>query len=185
MELEQAQQIAEQIRNDLFAYTFKCEIVGAIRRQDDKVYEIEMTALPRTIKEEQVFKEPKIYRDPNFAMAVRKHCNQIIKGDLYSGRYCQLKHRTENITLELYMPKPESWGSVLFYRTGPKEFAKYVYKNITESKGIYHVEGYVSKDNEVQTVATEQDYFDLLGLPYIEPEHRTVTNLKLAMENGG
>ena len=83
----------------------------------------------------------------------------------------------EGVRHELFMTDRANWGPILAIRTGPALLSQRLVTALA-SRGLYRQQdGYVRyaggrNAGEIRMVATEEEYFSLCGLAYIEPRDR-------------
>lgn len=186
MKLEQAQNIAQSLIEDLKSSCHRIEIGGSIRRNKPDVKDIELICIPVfgqfptgqmslegdpiTSFENLLFKRISANRDKY----------DIIKmGDKYAQIEVFDEHATgtrQYIKVDVFTATFQTWGYILMLRTGPAELSKWA---VTELKRI----GFAPKDGAVWSnelhegmikiaTPTEGEVFDLLRIDYIEPEDR-------------
>lgn len=168
--LTHAQDIADRVRNELLPFCDRCEIAGSIRRRKERVKDIEIVCIPQQIIEQVpsgLFKEFGLH--PGFVDTVNRWPK--VKGEPW-GRYTQ-RLLPEGIALDLFMATPDNWGVIFAIRTGSAEFSYRVLATAWVRAG-YRSEGGVLMRNGAPTfVREERDLFELLGIPWVEPEART------------
>ena len=144
MKLEQAQKIASSLIADLKPFCHRIEIGGSIRRKKPEVKDIELGE-----------KYAQIQLDLT-------ECDEWTAEILGEDKY---------IKVDVFTATPGTWGYIFLLRTGPAEFSKWV---VTELKR----RGYTPKDGAVWhgdlriNTLDEEMVFRLLGIDWIEPEHR-------------
>lgn len=158
MKLEQAQKIADRIKAELVPYCRRIEIAGSIRRKRPEVKDIELVVI----------------RD---AKGIASFVHQVnrwekVKGDPL-GKYTQ-RLLPEGIKLDLFMARPENWGLIYAIRTGSAEFSHLVLANGWVRAGFESIGGMLHKDGKPVEVREERDLFRLIGVPWVEPEERSV-----------
>jgi len=165
-----ALQVATEIVQSLRLLCERIEIAGSIARQQAEVGDIEIVAIPRKFR--LCFGQP-----PDPILAVLEHAGwEAIKN---GERYKQLLSDKYGLALDLFLVLPPAqWGVIKVLRTGPAEFSHWVVTNQKCGGALpdeYRVsEGRVCKKADGTEVPTpeEQDFLDLLGLGWIEPEKR-------------
>lgn len=177
MKLEQAQKIAQSLIADLKPFCHRVEIGGSVRREKAEVKDIEIVCIPKfadvgTGQATLFGGETTITENLLFSYLAGKSEYPIVKmGD----KYCQFEYvgdwRKDDIKVDVFTATPETWGYIFMIRTGPAEFSKWV---VTELKK----RGYTPKDGAVRhgdlriNTLDEEMVFRLLGIDWIEPEHR-------------
>lgn len=90
----------------------------------------------------------------------------ITKGDKLS--HVKLKNKYE---VDIKMSDPSEWGSLLQHYTGSK-MHNIKLRTITQAKNISLSEYGIKKGNRKYKFKNEKDFYNFLGLSYIEPEMR-------------
>lgn len=176
MILEEVKQIAEKYLNLLKPHCWRIEIAGSIRREKPEVKDIEIVAIPRDLI--------------GFSNEVNKL--EKVKGEPM-GKYTQ-RILSEGIKLDLFMANERNWGLIFAIRTGSAEFSHKVLARGWVRAGYKSVNGMLRQNCFLQELADknktqvfgqiidvreEKDLFNLIGVPYIEPNQR---DLKLKEE---
>jgi DNA polymerase/3'-5' exonuclease PolX len=169
MILKKAEEIAESIRASLAPHCGRCEIAGSIRRKKSDVGDIEIVAIPKTIPGDLF--GGNIARDPAFVDVV--HQWPGLKGSPY-GKYTQRWIKGE-IKLDLFMAVPDNWGLIYAIRTGSALYSHHVLAEAWVKAG-YHGNGGMLRlqDGTAVPVREERDLFDMIGVPWMEPEKRNL-----------
>ena len=156
MKLEEACLIATNVLAQLFPHCTRIEIAGSIRRKKPEVKDIEILCIvaPQRMKD--------------FVHIVNKW--EKVKGEP-TGKYTQ-RLLPEGIKLDLFIAKPDNWGLLLAIRTGSVNFSHHVLARSWVKKGYKSVDGMLTRNGKQITVGEETDLFELLEIPYIEPENR-------------
>lgn len=162
--------IAEALVALLRPHTEWIDIAGSLRRGAKQVGDIEVVAIPL----------PSFYE---FTDAM------IDQGDAAKARY-GAKQMTRwgkklrglifrDVKCELYLVDHDNRGFLYWLRTGPDNAQDrantFVVTKIKYGHAPFRIEGgYVWIGQEKLRVETERDWFDLLGIPYLEPGERSV-----------
>lgn len=183
--LARAGDVAGEVLELLMPYCHQIEIAGSVRRKKPFVSDIEILYRPKEAKRE-------VFGDmfaTEYFYPVNDLINQLLTDGIISkrpnvaggftwGRLNKLAiHGESGIPLDLFCePVPHAWGRSLVIRTGPKEL------NISlitaaAARGIkLHAYGEPATEADSPTIVldctTEQQVFDLCGVPYIHPEDR-------------
>lgn len=161
--LEQAKELAEELKQQLSRMTSRIEIAGSVRRCKETVGDIEIVCQPSETFDLFGAAEPQPIYLPYRAVKD-------------GSRYKQ--YRLPNgLCLDLFIVLPPAqWGVILALRTGPMMFSK---KLVTRRPwgylpSEYHVEDGAVWHEERGVIATpeESDYFRLCGLNWIPPQER-------------
>lgn len=94
-----------------------------------------------------------------------------IKGNP-DGKYTQ-RLLPEGIKLDLFMATEMNWGLIYAIRTGSAEYSHQVLATGWVKAGYKSVGGYL-RDSSGKKIPTreERELFDLIGIPWLEPEKR-------------
>lgn len=96
----------------------------------------------------------------------------------------------KNMVIELFMYEPETRGYITWLRTGPGQANRTVMTALLRGAPFHVADGAVwngaKQAGEVDqlNITSEQDWFALLGIPYIEPEHRTDKSYRALLQRG-
>lgn len=178
--------IAQKLVDSLRPYCERIEIAGSIRRGRTEVGDIELVAIPkmerrllvRTLFGEQhtnvnllheqldiLLKSEKIYQPPDspaWGEKYRKFTLTSQKGGFFK--------------IDLFMATPDNWGLIYLIRTGSAEFSEWA---VTQAHkwgplppGYQVAGGQLWFNDQPIPCPEEQTYFDLLGIPFVEPQNR-------------
>jgi len=167
--LEEASPIISRLIGDLLPHCIKLAVAGSARRRKPEIGDIELVALPA----------------PALDMFGLENGNQLETLDwstfgsvIKNGpKYKQIA-LPEGLNLDLFIVTPPAqWGVQFLIRTGPAEFShklvtSRMYGGLLPSY-LKVKDGAIWSRNHIIPTPEEQDVFDLLGIPYIEPENRT------------
>jgi len=165
MILSEATDIANGLVADLRPYCERIEIAGSLRRKKHEVHDIELVVIPCRIAPQKV--------SSSFAAAVLK-LGRILKGKP-TGKYCQIR-LPGSINLDLFMARKENWGFMYAIRTGSADLSRLILAGGWVKAG-YNGDGGMlvnRKTGLTVNVYEEKDLFNLIGIPYREPEKREV-----------
>jgi DNA polymerase/3'-5' exonuclease PolX len=159
MILSKAQAIAEKVKAQLSPFCERVEIAGSIRREKPEVKDIELVCIPR-LRE--------MYGFVSIVNQWKK-----IKGEA-SGRYTQ-RLLPDGINLDLFIANEDNWGLIFAIRTGSAEYSHKVLATGWVKAG-YHGDGgvLIDKDGISAAVREEKDLFDLIGVPFLQPQFRDI-----------
>jgi DNA polymerase/3'-5' exonuclease PolX len=76
------------------------------------------------------------------------------------------------IPVDLYTPPFNNFGTIMFIRTGSREWNTWVINAVARPLAILFREGEVYKKRTLQTIQHETDLFELLEMPWIPPNER-------------
>lgn len=183
MKLAEALPIAERIKTELAPYCSRIEIAGSIRRKRQVVNDIEIVCIisrPMSFWE-QVNRYLKIKGKPG-----AKYTQRVVW--LTDNHYVSpagLYHENTSpwIPLDIFTATPYNWGLIYAIRTGSAGYSHQVLATGWTKKGYHSKEGIlyrtenrgeVNASPRVVHVREEHELFDLIGIPYCDPEKREV-----------
>lgn len=162
MEYKKALEIAESVKALLAPHCDRIEIAGSIRREKPEVKDIEIVAIPKP------------YDTGLFESGIATVINQWpkVRGELP----CKYTQRTlpEGIALDLFFATPENWGLIYAIRTGSADYSHKVLANGWVKAGYKSQDGYLTLYDRRIEVREEQDLFDLIKIPFVEPKYRNL-----------
>lgn len=179
--LADAKRVGEKYRKLLepYCYEGKCVLAGSIRRNCETVGDIEIICQPLSLIDQGLFEGERKIRYPIY---------DAIKGIFHGLKYSKDGRKYKQIlvpdstwdalSIDLFIViPPAQWGYRLAIATGPAQWNKYLVSQRRQGGAFpddYFMENgaiYAPNRNLIE-MPTEQDYFDFLGIPWLEPEHR-------------
>lgn len=169
--LAKAESIAETIVRKLSSRCLRIEIAGSIRRKKPEVGDIEIIAEPYPTRD--------LFNNETYEPHELDEIDWTLYGRLVKGghKYKQIE-LPNGINLDLFIVTPPAqWGVQFLIRTGP---AEYSHKFVTARNQGGMLPSYLKvKDgaiwhgeNRIET-PEEKDVFELIGIPFAEPENRS------------
>lgn len=186
IKLAEARQIIGELVEILRPACERIEIAGSVRRGKPEVHDAEVVIIPTpdllpltdTLIE---------YGRAQYALYGEKRTKrwgQNYRGLLFGGIKC-----------ELFMTNENNWGFQLWLRTGPGDANKYIMNwlglkwlnapvRFQEGSGWYSrhwshdSKKWVAPDRQRLRIASEEDLFAVLGMPYLPPGERTEARYK-------
>ena len=154
MKLEEALSIANEVYYRLRPHCAKIMIVGSIRRQKSEVKDIDIVLIPS---------------NPGQLSHEIDHLGlPVLDGE----KLRRVNYKGTQV--DLYYALPQSWATLLLIRTGSKENnirlcsrARYLGMKL-KANG----DGIIGKDGQLIPIESEEQVYDILGLPYKEPWQR-------------
>ena len=155
------------------------EAVGSLRRERMTIGDIEFLARPHSSPD--LFGCPTTIHLQEVRDAMH-HLGTWVKGGSRMMQITDLLGR-EGVRLELYLVHPPgckcsdcphgpaAWGSMLAIRTGPEELGRYCVTRM-RARGYRHEHGQVRKNGITTPTPTEEDFFELAGVPCLAPQLR-------------
>jgi DNA polymerase (family X) len=166
LELNEAENLAEQIRGAVMEFCDRIEVAGSIRRKRNKIHDIDFVAMTKSdaewLKISQKLKQLK----------AKPNCqgNSVIKAFVP----CQKGF----FQVDFYRAKPSNFGILLLIRTGSAEHNVWL-AGYAFSKGmrLKYSEGLI-KENAVIAGETEKGVFESLDLACPAPFQRETVDGK-------
>ena len=164
MQYELAKKMADKYLNILKPYCDRIEIAGSIRRKKkNDIKDVEIVLIPKGSKLLQ-FKE-----------TVEKW--RKIKGEAI-GKYTQ-RQTEDGVILDIFIANKNNWGLIFAIRTGSAEYSHKVLANGWVSRGYNSKDGVLIPSEKIPLkekvfIYEEEDLFNLIGIPYVEPERREI-----------
>jgi len=161
MKLADALLIANRILAELEPHCERIAIAGSVRRRKAEVGDIEIVAIPKP------------YDTGLFESGIAPLVNRWPK--LRGSLPCKYTQRRlpEGIALDLFFAVPENWGLILAIRTGSAEFSHRVLACGWVARGFHSSGGKLIKGLHTFEVREESELFNLIGVPWVEPEKRS------------
>ncbi len=157
MKYEDAKKIADKYVNILKPYCSRISVAGSIRRKKPEVKDLEIVCVRGKLLEPLFFKKVNEW--------------QKVKGEP-TGKYTQ-RILPEGIKLDLFMCNEDNWGNIFSVRTGSAEYSHKVLACGWVKAGYKSKDGYLTDCNGKKVpLREEKDLFELINIPYIEPEKR-------------
>jgi DNA polymerase/3'-5' exonuclease PolX len=179
--LSEARGISQKIIRALEPFTNRLEVAGSIRRRRTWVRDIEIVAEPEK-RVGDLFGT--LESDVDGIRQTLKGLGTWEKG---GDRFMQVRNVLgSGLTLDLFLViPPAQWGSILAIRTGPAALGR---ECVTRMKrqALKHEGGRVVDLGSGHTLPTptEREFFELAGVPFMEPQYRDTQAQRLEMEGG-
>jgi DNA polymerase/3'-5' exonuclease PolX len=171
--LAKARHIADSLMNALMPGCWRIAPAGSIRREKDRVNDIEIVAIPRLSVD--------IFGDPDGATELQKIIARLVEsgelkrikgGDKYQ-QYVVVRHGCK---LDLFLANADTWGCIYTIRTGSAEFSHRLVTPKSQGglcpDGMRFSGGRLSRHGALLATPEEADVFRELGLDWIEPRDR-------------
>lgn len=185
MDLSSASLLATSWRDRLSTGCNRIEIKGSISRGKSEVNDIDIVCVPVITRERDIFNDPT-------GLSVN-HLEDIIQMNLENGifsyarddrgRLCNGPRQKkfmlpEGIKLELWIVQPPAqWGVIATLRTGPREFGHWLVTHKQQGGALPSnmrvKNGALQNGFKIIETPEEIDFFNAIGLPWIEPKDRT------------
>lgn len=173
MTYTEARYLADTIITKLAPVCDKIKICGSIRRKQKEVSDVDIVVLPRRTPVKDMFGEISGFIViPEFVLAINQW--EKIKGDPL-GKYTQ--RLVDGHKVEISITTPENYGNIVAIRTGNSDFTHLLMIRALKL-GLQQRDGFLWNDSKLIPCPTEEEYFRVLNLPYIEPENRNANSFK-------
>lgn len=153
--------VAKKFLDALQPVTSRVEIAGSLRRRKMWVHDIDIVI------------------EPTKTLVLESHLlDLVIAGKLEpvkgGTKMKQFVARQTGIPIDLYIASQETWATLLLIRTGSKEHNIRLCQRARQLGMMLHASGEGIQDaiGRLLPIYDEKDIFQLLKLPYKEPESR-------------
>jgi DNA polymerase (family 10) len=164
LEIQEAEKIANFIKNSVILHCDQIEIAGSIRRKRPKVHDVDFVVVAKNDYEwQKILAELK-------RLKAKPNCsgNSVIKTNFPCNEGF--------FQVDFYRAKPSTFGIHLLIRTGSAEhnmwLAGYAF---TKGMRLKYSEGLI-KDENIVAGESEKGVFEALELPFPEPHAREITD---------
>jgi DNA polymerase (family X) len=175
MSLPFAKHLAEQMIDLLKPYCERIAVAGSIRREKPDVGDVEICLIPAM--------QPDLLGEWHYSPDL---ISEALTNDGFvlpknGDHFKQAKLPNGGVTFDIFLTTPECWGVIFTIRTGCAEFS---HKLVTpRNQGgllpsyLRVKDGRVWHGNTVMDTPSEEDFFRVIGLPWIPPENREVSHV--------
>jgi len=160
MKLQEAETIAESVKQILQPYCTRIEIAGSIRRRKPFVNDIDIV----------------LQENPDTILSMTNALASIGTLQLNGPKIKRLRYGDKNtgISIDIYIATPQTWATLLLIRTGSKE-NNIRLASLAKSRG-WHLkangEGLFDEHAHMIAGQTEESIYQALGIPYQQPHQR-------------
>lgn len=173
MTLAEATYKANQVVHDLEPLCERILVCGSVRRLQPVCSDLDIVCIPRRDPVKDMFGQLTGYEVyPEFVTKINSW--KKLKGEP-TGKYTQ--RFVYGVKVELSMCTHDNWGNIVLIRTGNADFSHMIMKRVLKC-GLEQREGFLYDGDKIISLKEEQDYFDILNLPYIEPPHRNADSFR-------
>ena len=180
--LAEARAVAESLMAELTPACARIVIAGSIRRDKPLVGDIGLLYIPKYRTEpspEDMFANVELdmvnFRLNHLLASRFLEARPNINGQTSWGPKNKLaRHVASGIPVDLFATIEEAWWVSLVIRTGSKETNLRLTTGAQRLGGTLHAygSGVTKKDGRAYDAHSEQEVFELCGVPYIEPKCR-------------
>ena len=147
----------------LSPYCFEIETLGSIRRLCPLVSDIDLILRVKPYKT-GLF-------ESDFSRIVNEW--QFVKGELeYGSTKLATRVLPNGMQIEMYFADEDNFGYLKMLRTGSKDFNKKIMLPALKKHGFIAEGGYITQDGHRCRVETEEKFFEMMELEYIQPRDR-------------
>ena len=170
MELERARAIAEELKRLLEPACEKITIAGSIRRQKPDVGDIEILAIPKFDGMVDLLDRELKWLIGTRVLEYRPTINRSI---IYGPKNKLLRHIKSSIGIDVFSTTEECWAVSLVVRTGGERTNKRIAYTAMKKGWRFRAygDGFDTPDGHIRC-SSEQEVFEAVGLPYLEPQER-------------
>ena len=181
MELQQASENATKIVESIMSSCQRAQVAGSVRRKKPNVKDIEIVAIVKDW--DNLFKNLS-----SFGKFIKPGVSEIIPwAPRKNAKYLRMMLDID-LKLDLFIASPENWGGLLMMRTGsgvgpdgnpfngftPAMFARW--KKVSNGGRMSGCMPLLPDSKAVVVLREEIDYFNLLGVQWVEPVDRASRN---------
>ena len=179
--------LAENLITVLLPWCERIEVAGSIRRKKPEVGDIEIVAIPKMGVDLFGDCDPKqdhlaarlmvMIRDGAISKLpeINPEKTRPAWGQKYKKFFVTLNDTLGEMQVDLFCCDAKNWGNMFTIRTGSSEFSAALIERIKNQTPYRQQDGYLvdTTRGTVLEVASEQDYFKLAGVGWVNPENRT------------
>lgn len=161
---DEALPIAQSLARTIYPYCEVLYIAGSLRRQKLTIGDIELVAIP----------------SPNLLTFLD---GMVIRGEASKAIYSNGTNRWGNsyrgldyqgMKCEIFLADENNIGYQYWLRTGPGDANTYIMQYCSWKKAPYRAHnGYWWHGESKLAIRGEHELFEMLGIPYLEPQQRT------------
>lgn len=167
---EMAYKVATLIATWMHPHVERCEIAGSLRRGRADVKDIELVLIPKASWLQ--------YTDELLTRG------DFTKRHAWGTRFRAGVHVRSGIPVDMFVADPGNWGWTLALRTGPGDVNERLMTWLkTNHAPIRSSEGYWWHGEHRLLTPTEQDVFDILGIPFVPPEQREIATYRVRLND--
>jgi DNA polymerase/3'-5' exonuclease PolX len=189
MLLDEGKLIANEVLGWLRPGCERVEVAGSIRRGKAEVKDVELVLIPAMAERQVTLFDWGLVSlldgclEAVLGMGLLRF-DEVVKRN--GPKYKRLIHVTSGAVVELFAAKEDNWGLVLALRTGPREFNRLL---VTQRwlggampAGMRMRGGWLWQGEQCLATPTEEEFFQVVGVPCWLPADRTVERLREYLE---
>lgn len=175
MDLKTADRYSESIREWLKERCERIEIAGSIRRRRPNCNDVDVVCIPRYKENTNLFGQVEerinLVHDMLVDYVKATPGTRWHSGGNVAGNWCSLQ--LPKCQLDVFFADAENFGTVLLCRTGSKEHNIWISQRAERMGGHWGVNHGLEIAGDGQIVRrTEEEIYDALELPFLEPVQR-------------
>jgi DNA polymerase (family 10) len=156
-------------------------VAGSLRRRKQWVGDVEIVYVSRKESRPVDFFSNRDYNLADEAIAalvvagVLEKRESVLGHTMYGNQNKLMRHVATGVPVDLFATSESSWFNYLVCRTGPKESNTAIAQAAQDKGWKWHPygSGFTREDGRAaHDVTSEQDLFEFLGMPYLEPWER-------------
>lgn len=171
--LSEAQKLSNEIIKKLALDCERIEAAGSVRRLKPEVGDLEIVCIPK--------RETNLFGEPGASLLNYRLIELIQSGYLLSAgadgdKYKKFYLAPSGVQLDLFITTPEQWGVIFTIRTGSRDFSHRLVTS--QSQGGMLPGGFKVGGGRLWwwdaliSTPEEIDFFDAIGLDWIDPKAR-------------
>jgi DNA polymerase (family 10) len=162
MRLEQADLLAAKVVVAIDELCEKIQVVGSLRRRRSVVHDIDLVVIPKQLLGAWQL------------IANRLHARLKMQKVKMGPKLMTYKFEGRTFTVDVYRATRKTWGVLQLIRTGSTQHNIKMCNHARSLGMMLSAADGVIKDGEVIASRTEEDIFEALNMPFVEPEKREV-----------
>lgn len=178
--ISDALKVAQQLQSELAIFCERIVIAGSIRRQKPTVSDIELLFVPKLAPAKiKLFDEGDMAAQTDIVITHWLNEQVLRKRPSEAGRFAWgpknklAIHMASGIPVDLFSTTLDNWWNALVLRTGSKETCLRLTTGAIGLGKSWAISGPGVVSNGVVTPAhSEEEVFELCGVPYLPPEKR-------------
>ena len=171
--LEKALKYGGRILEILSPHCERIELAGSVRRGKSEVNDIELVCIP---KRSQDLLGTSADVCEGFINAVNRF--EKVRGEPTGKLTRRVLPNTGGVEMDIFIANADNWGWIMALHTGSADFAQVVLLGALKRSGLGAVDGYIYNYREdclnpkLVKVPDEAEFFEMIGLPFIDPRSR-------------
>lgn len=175
MEINAAREIVQSLIDLLAPDCERIEIGGSIRRGKPEVHDGEIVAIgkPGLLRQVDSLLNSSVVEKAQYGEKKTTRWGPSYRGMIY-----------RDMLVELFLADTDNWGYVYWLRTGPADANKWLMQWLSFTKApVRPKDGCWWHGEQKLRVASEEDLFTLLGMPFIPAAERSEAIYKKLLQN--